>query len=116
MSNPYLLHLLFGPLLLMLGLLFKAFPPRRINHLYGYRMPRAMVNQDAWDEANRYAANWLIYLAALVIGIQLITIFMFSPSTSLIIGAILMGVAAIAVMPITETHMARTFDDSGNRK
>jgi uncharacterized membrane protein len=116
MTGQYLIHLAFGPLLLALALLFKAFPPTKINYFYGYRMPRAMINQDTWDEANRYAATWLIYLSAFTIGLQLIAIFTLGLSTSIIVGAILMCLAAIAVMPITEKYLARTFDHQGNRK
>ena len=115
MTLQYLIHLAFGPLLLVLALLFKIFPPKRINYLYGYRMPRAMVNLDTWDEANNYSAKWLVYLSVITICLQLISILLFSLVTSVIIGAILMCIAALAVMPITESHLSRTFDEKGVR-
>ena len=115
MSADYLFHLAYGPLLLLLGLLFMLLPPKKINHLYGYRMPRAMINQDTWDEANRYAAKWLVYLSLMVTCLQLIILLVLKPLAAHITAAVLICIAALAVIPITEHHLSKTFDDQGQR-
>jgi len=38
----------------------KIWPPKKINHLYGYRSPQSMKNQHNWDIANKYSADLLM--------------------------------------------------------
>ena len=54
MEGSYIfLHLLIGPLMLVLSLIFFYFPPKKINLVYGHRTSMSMKNQDTWDEANK---------------------------------------------------------------
>jgi len=64
---------LIGFILLLVGLLQVYFPPKKINHLYGYRTSSSMKNQQTWDEANRYSARYTAWtgLIILVIGIAI---------------------------------------------
>ncbi len=116
MATQYLTHLALGPLVLLIAILFKAFPPKKINYIYGYRMPGAMINQDTWDEANRYSSKWLVYLSLVSTGIQFILIFLLTPGASLIFASVLICIAVLAVVPITERHLSKTFDEKGIRK
>src|ERR1700754_2388010 len=49
-----------GMILLIIGSIQHYFPPKKINNWYGYRTPSAQRNQQTWDEANRYSANYMI--------------------------------------------------------
>lgn len=62
-----------GIISIIIGLVLKAFPPRKINFLYGYRTRLAMKNQDTWNAAQKYSANALIVLGAayIIIGFVL---------------------------------------------
>jgi uncharacterized membrane protein len=40
--SDILIQLLSGPLILIIGIIFKIFPPGKINHFYGYRGRRIM--------------------------------------------------------------------------
>ncbi|MEA5143736.1 MAG: SdpI family protein [Oscillibacter sp.] len=44
-------------LMVLLGLLFSRFPPKKINGWAGYRTSRSMKSQEAWDFANAMAAR-----------------------------------------------------------
>lgn len=61
-----------GVCFLLGGLIMRRFPPRRINHLYGYRTPASMKSQERWDFAQRYAAIEMSKLGVLLISTSLV--------------------------------------------
>ena len=66
MVGPQLIGLLF----VLIGLMQKYLPPKKINGWYGYRTATAKSSQQLWDEGNRYSALYMIKagLIVLVIG------------------------------------------------
>jgi uncharacterized membrane protein len=44
-------------ILLVVGVVFWTYPPKKINGLYGYRTTRSCKSQEAWDFAQRYSAK-----------------------------------------------------------
>ena len=60
---------------LVLGVVWRLFPQKKIGSLLGYRSTRATKNQYAWDTAQNYAAKILIIVSqvqiALAIGFYL---------------------------------------------
>ncbi|MFD2697175.1 SdpI family protein [Mesonia sediminis] len=65
------LDALLGIIFLVVGLLLKYKPPKKINMLYGYRTTRSMQSQEAWDFAQKSAAQRSIEIGLflLIIGI-----------------------------------------------
>ena len=57
---------LLGILFLIIGLVFRFFPPRKINSFYGYRTRQSMQNQSKWDFAQQRSANYLILLGVTI--------------------------------------------------
>ncbi|MCM3127467.1 SdpI family protein [Paenibacillus provencensis] len=49
-----------GVVFIILGLFMRIKPPKRVNHIYGYRTNRSMKSERMWKEANRYSAAWMI--------------------------------------------------------
>lgn len=54
------MFILFGGIKLITGLIFKLFPPRNINRIYGWRTKLSMKNEETWKEAQRHGANLMI--------------------------------------------------------
>ena len=125
MVIPGIATWLFGPQLigfvfLIIGSIQHFFPPKKINNWYGYRTPAAQRNQQTWDEANRYSANYMIKcgLIFIVLGLlfsgvmntvhvalkvrAIITIFLLLVSGML---------PAILMIISTEKHLTKTFGD-----
>lgn len=50
-----------GAVILFIGIIFKYFPPKKINVFYGHRTPRAMRNQENWEFAQKHSAMQFIY-------------------------------------------------------
>ena len=62
-----LFYFLTGIIVTILGIIFYLYPPKKINHLYGYRTKRSMRNQETWDAANRYSTVLMILAGILTI-------------------------------------------------
>ena len=107
MNNPLWTHLMLGPLMLVLTFIFKRFPPKKINHLYGYRTPRSMRSQEAWDFANRFSGRALVIVSALTCIVQIITYSLMDFRASVTGSAIFLSVALIAVIPLTELELKK---------
>lgn len=99
------------------GVLFKLFPPTRINHIYGWRSKFAMKNYDTWNEAQKYSANLFI-----IVGLALLILGM---GQRYFLGELeelkgLQFVAAFAsvllIYIICETHLRKVFHKDGTRK
>ncbi len=46
--------------ILLVSIIFKILPPKKINYLYGYRSSRSMKNICAWNLANKYSSTLMI--------------------------------------------------------
>jgi uncharacterized membrane protein len=62
-----LLPSLTGPIFIVVGMIMKRFPPRKINPLYGYRTGSSMKSQDRWDFAQTYSSNEMIKSGCLLL-------------------------------------------------
>lgn len=65
-DNIYIMNVLAGSIFILTGLITTYFPPKNINHLYGYRTKRSMKNKDQWDFAQRYSSKLTIYLGLIL--------------------------------------------------
>ncbi len=62
-SNPIaLIPIVVSPFLIIAGFILIFAPPKKINHLYGYRTRRSMKSQEIWDYAQPKAGRQLVYL------------------------------------------------------
>ena len=57
---------------LVFALLIKFFPPKKPNFLYGYNLGSAQKSSEHFREANKYAANYLIFLYSYLLVLSLI--------------------------------------------
>lgn len=102
-----LAHLSFGPLMLILGYLYKRFPPKKVNHWYGYRTSRSMKSQEAWNCANCYSANAFIIIALLTCFVQLVCYTLLEGESAILWAAGFMTIGVLAVIPLTEFHLKK---------
>ncbi|WP_158840299.1 SdpI family protein [Polaribacter sp. L3A8] len=67
--NPFTYILTTNGLLFLLSIIFWKFPPKKINNWYGYRTPKATLNQQIWDFANSiFNKNLVIYAGISFLG------------------------------------------------
>lgn len=103
--------------LLLIGLIWKYYPPKKINSLYGYRTAMSMKNEDTWRFANNYAAMWMVRVYAFLF---MVAIFLFSwplpfkQIEGIMLAPVLLGLVLIIVR--TESYLNTLFDKDGRRK
>jgi len=98
-------HLIIGPLFLALAIVLKIFTPKKINPLYGFRTPRSMKNQEAWDFANKFSATWMLYLTISLIPIQVISYLSIGGKSAIQISAGYFVFGLIVLIVITEIKL-----------
>ena len=99
-----MIPILTGPIVLIIMLVVKKFPPKKINSLYGYRTKRSMARQEAWDFVQVYSTEEMIkymifYTLTSVIGLFLGD----SESVFLVFLALLILIIFMAI-PIVKTE------------
>lgn len=106
-----------GMVLFIVGLLFRIFPPKKINSIYGYRTTNSRRNLNTWKVANRYSAELMMFEGLIIAAIGIISTFINDNraiETALDIGLIFSSFVIILVA--TEKHLNKLFDKDGNRK
>jgi immunity protein, SdpI family len=107
MSSP-----LPGVIVLVAGAVLYRFPPKTINGLYGYRTPRSMRSQAAWNFANRYAAEQMMMagVACILVTAALTRWGALREPVATIVGVL---AAAGWIVGRTELVLRRRFDRNG---
>lgn len=105
-----------GLLLILLGVAYSTYPPKKINHIYGYRTKRTMANQKVWDYANKIGARMITQVGFLSTALGVIVFWLYPNETAIIaqVGVIVMGL--ILGMVLCETNLNTHFDKQGNPK
>lgn len=110
--NPIFLFLaITGITFVFLGAILRKYPPKRINHLYGYRTKTSMQSQDRWDHAQVYSANEMIKQGAImgVLGLSLAIITDMDEITSVVIFVLLLAMCCVALFLRTERSLRKKF-------
>ncbi|RWY55876.1 SdpI family protein [Mucilaginibacter gilvus] len=112
---------LLGFIFLAAGYIQKYYPPKKINALYGYPTTASMLNQQNWDEANRYSTAlmikyaWIMLVAGILIT-ALLMLFGVKENSFVLIKIALMITAAIIVLinmiRLTERHLKQITPDN----
>lgn len=89
-----LIPLSVGGVFILAGLIFWAFPPRKINRFYGYRTWNAMKSPERWNFAQEYAAKEMVIWGA-VLAFTSILGFVYQPNEAI---AALIGIGLMVAM------------------
>ncbi len=101
--------------ILLVSLVYKLFPPKKINYLYGYRTPRSMKNPDIWKEANRFAGSAFFKVSFLGYVFPFLFYF-FIPQLNLMLSIITNTLLLIFIVILTEKYLDTYFTKDGERK
>ena len=116
-SSLLYIHLLIGPLMLLISLIFYYFPPKEINDLYGHRTSRSMKNKDTWNYANKKSTIMMLWVSLLTCFIQCFTIVLaYKLDQSILIATIFLCIGLIVGSYIIEQDLKKKFDNEGNRR
>ena len=99
----------------IMGIIWKKYPPKTINHLYGYRTSKTMANQEIWDYANQIGAKMFLVLGTLLIAVTIICYFLFPKEIIYVtLFSMLLGIG-IGIF-WCEMQLNKHFDKNGNQK
>ncbi len=108
--------------MIVFGRLFSNDVPKDINHTFGYRTKRSMMNKDTWSFAHAYIGKlWLICGLVLMPISIVIMVFVLGKGTDTVgmVGAILTVVQMVlmigTIIP-TEYALNKNFDKLGRRR
>jgi len=115
MSPETQLWICIGYLLFLWGLsyLFKRYPPKGVNHLYGYRTSRSMRNEATWKFANSYSMD-VMYRLNLYSFLLPALGYLLWPKQNFIVTIIVHSVLLLGIIWVTERALKKHFDDNGN--
>ena len=112
-QNQLYIALGYCAFMLLLGWLLKKFPPKKINHLYGYRTQRSMKNQATWEAANTYSSLVFFKVSLYCFFIPVALYFLY-PQLNVLITIITNTLLLLYVLYATEKHLKARFDIQGN--
>ena len=108
--------------MIVFGRLFSNDVPKDINHTFGYRTKRSMMNKDTWKFAHAYIGKlWFICGLILILISVVIMALVLGKGTDTVgmVGAILtvvqMILMIVTVIP-TEYALKKNFDEFGRRR
>ena len=112
-QNQLYIALGYCAFMLLLGWLLKKFPPKKINHLYGYRTQRSMKNQSTWEAANTYS-TLVFFKVSLYSFLIPVALYFLYPQLNVLITIITNTLLLLYVLYATEKDLKTRFDTQGN--
>ncbi len=114
-ETQLLLSLAYIALMLLLGLIFRKFPPKKINSLYGYRTKRSMANQATWRAANGYWTRVYLKSHLYLLALPPVLYFVY-PEFNVLVTVIVHSVVLLLMIPATERYLRQKFNAQGGPK
>ena len=109
--NPFVLILLLtGGTFLLAGIVQHKFPPKKINHFYGYRTTRSRRSQAHWTFAQAYSAQKMIQFSLAMIALGGLSWGLdFSPPYPMALGLLLTVVFPLMMILNVERELKKRF-------
>ncbi len=105
-----LLTITTGLPFIIVALITMQFPPKKINHLYGYRTKASMKTQDHWDFAQKYSSKQLLFCGLFLSIAGLIsTVITIEKPASIYSSIILIVLTLVILFYNTETQLKKRF-------
>lgn len=102
-----------GLIFLLAGWIQLRFPPKKINHLYGYRTATSMRNLEVWTFAQRYSAQKMMRMGGGVAALGLLAwLFDFQLAWSIWIALCVLVVSPLVMMLQIEAELKKRFPKS----
>jgi uncharacterized membrane protein len=109
--------IILGVICLIVGFIFKFFPPKKINSIFGYKTILSMKNQDTWKEALKYSGNTLIILGFIFVPLQFVLSQLIeSMNNGYEYEKIIILICCVVMVIINEVHLNKVFNKDGSRK
>ena len=118
----FICNLFIPVVMLICGFFMYKYPPKKINHIIGYRTSMSRKNMDTWKFAHDYCGRLWIKLGLLLLIMTIIIQIPFAHSSEDIIGymTVFVEVTQLVVLlgsiVFVERALKKTFDENGVRR
>ncbi len=106
----FLMPLLCGAIFIIASLVMLKFPPKNINHLYGYRTLKSMKNIENWRFAQKYSSNRMLESGVFLMLISLVFPYLKPTETQAVLTAIFLLIASVIYMLIKTEKALKKFE------
>ena len=125
--HPFWLFMLIIDLLIPImmigfGRIFVTRPPKKINHIYGYRTAMSMKSNETWVFAHPYFGKWWFTIGLFLLPLSVISLLFVWNSQIHTIGMVGGVICLIQLFPLvfpvfpTEKKLKQLFDKNGQHK
>ena len=112
LENTIGIALLSGGFFILAAAIVYAFPPKKINYLYGYRTKASMKSQQRWDFSQKYAAIQMFRGGLFMVAVSFAgKMFAIPDDTQVIAGIVVMLVAVAYILLGTEWAIKKRFKE-----
>lgn len=102
--------LLCGSIFITVGLICYLFPPKNINHLYGYRTSKSMRNIEVWAFSQKYAFIKMVQAGFILLAVSFTSLFFeIKANQHLILGISSLLLCTIFIFYFTEKALKTKF-------
>ncbi|HAX14855.1 MAG TPA: hypothetical protein DIV44_14900 [Leeuwenhoekiella sp.] len=103
-----------GLVFVVVGVLMYRFPPKKINHFYGYRTSKSMKSQDRWDFAQKFSSVKMIKAGVALLILAVLGAFVnldFNPKIQMFLTLLLIIGSVIYLLLGTEKALDKRFKE-----
>ena len=97
-NHLFFMPFLCGSIFVVASLIMLKFPPKNINHLYGYRTSKSMKNTENWRFAQKYSSYRMLESGFFLMLISFVFPYLKLTEAQAVLTAIILLVASIIYM------------------
>lgn len=105
-----------GMLLVLFGVMYATYPPKKINPIYGYRTKRTMANQKVWDYANKIGARMITQVGFVATALGAIVFWIYPNAYAVMVQAGVIVGGLILGLILCERDLNKHYDKHGRPK
>ncbi|MEM0541502.1 SdpI family protein [Flavobacterium sp. j3] len=109
-ENLFFMPFLIGIIFVITALISLRFPPKKINHFYGYRTANSMKNQEVWNFSQKFSSIKMMQSGLFLFAISFLgLLFHLNETAQLIVGITLSFLVCIFLFFTTEKAIKKNF-------
>lgn len=116
MNELLIAHIVVGFSAILPAALLYLMNRNRTKDFFGYNTPRGLKTQETREFSVKYATKGLFWAGLATVGSQATFYFVIPGETGILLSSLVLTVAFIVVLIMTEVQLAARFDEEGKPK
>lgn len=85
-------------LLNLIAIVYFLFPPKKVNHIYGYRTSKTLQSNEIFQYANKYASRYFLLISNINSTLNLLLILLGIVIPSIAVATTIGSIAAVVIL------------------